>query len=248
MPAFFIFKHGVFKMLLTTEFSTAKKTRGLAVTYRAGKGNKFSTCPNTCPLKPLKNCGTDTPDLEYLKAVSDAVPRRGKSFTYSHFPYKVYKHLLRAGKTVINFSADKIADAIDAVKNNVPAVLVVPVNFWDGSNKIYKKIDGVNIVRCIDEINGGGCQNCGNGAPWCARLDRKFIVAFTAHGSGKKSASDIDADGGCYANGGNVQLHWDRLSKKEQLESDAEKIQRFASGLPPYTILRHHIAGDMGKS
>ena len=37
-------------MLKTTAMSTAKKTAGCAVTYRAGSSEKFGTCPASCEL------------------------------------------------------------------------------------------------------------------------------------------------------------------------------------------------------
>jgi hypothetical protein len=60
---------------------------------------------------------------------------------------------------------------------------------------------------------------------------------------------DPDDPGGCYAGGGNVALHWRGLSERaETSETDAENVGRFAAGLPPFSILRHHIAGDLGRA
>ena len=46
-------------MLKTVEYSRAKKTRGIgrstnytAVTYRAGDGSNYGTCPASCELNP----------------------------------------------------------------------------------------------------------------------------------------------------------------------------------------------------
>ena len=33
----------------------------------------------------------------------------------------------------------------------------------------------------------------------------------------------------------------------QQKETDAEVLRKFVKSLPPGTILRHHIAGDIGK-
>ena len=66
-------------MLKTVELSRAKKTKGLAVTYRSGAGNNFGTCPATCELNP-SGCGASKIDTGYLDAVLDAVPVKGKSF------------------------------------------------------------------------------------------------------------------------------------------------------------------------
>ena len=67
------------KMLKTVKNSTANKTAGLAVTYRAGNGEKFGTCPADCKLNDSgRGCGAGQIDFEYLDAVLDAKPRRGK--------------------------------------------------------------------------------------------------------------------------------------------------------------------------
>ena len=231
-------------MLKTVECSTGKKTRGLAVTYRAGDGEKYGTCPASCAL----NCsgkGAQKIDAEYLDALLDAVPAKGISFTYTHFPWSKWADKLGPGKTVINYSADTFAaaDAADA-----PTVVVVPPDFWGGKKAVSRGAGKRPVVRCPEEYRKGfGCANCGNGEPLCARLDRNFIVGFTAHGAGKKKAADADTRGGCYADGGNVRLHWrDTSNQAPTDETDAEKLSRFAKSLPRRAIVRHHIAGDIG--
>ena len=46
-------------VLNCTKLSTAKKTSGIAVTYRAGLGNEYATCPTSCALMPACKSGTD---------------------------------------------------------------------------------------------------------------------------------------------------------------------------------------------
>ena len=62
-------------MLKTVELSRSKKTKGCAVTYRAGNQNKFNTCPTSCALNG-SGCGTNKIDLDYLNAVLDSKPKR----------------------------------------------------------------------------------------------------------------------------------------------------------------------------
>ena len=231
-------------MLKTVETSRAQKTKGLAVTYRAGEKEKFGTCPASCELNP-SGCGASKIDQEYLEALSKAVPLKGIAFTYSHFAPKHWLHKNGSGRTVINYSS-KTAALAAWFCDVVPTVATVALDFWKGRKTV--DIDGARFVRCPAEyLKSFGCQNCGNGDPLCARLDRDFVVGFTAHGVHKKKAANPDDPGGCYASGGNVLLHWEATASQAQDESDADKITRFAKSLPPRTILRHHIAGDFGE-
>lgn len=235
-------------MLKTTAISTAKKTAGCAVTYRAGNQDKFGTCPASCELNASgRGCLESQIDFEYLDAVLDAKPRRGESFTYSHFHPLFWAHLLSPKKTVINYSAANPAAAVLAMQASpAPVVTVVPENYFEnGKNAEY---DGVRFIRCPAEYNSAvTCNNCGGGkAPLCARLDRSFVVTFTAHGAGKRKAGTAER-GGCYADGGNVNIHWQNTAKQEQTETDGERLRAFVKALPSGTVLRHHVAGDIGQ-
>ena len=214
-------------MLKTTAISQANKTAGCAVTYRAGTGDKFGTCPADCRLNASgRGCDGDQIDFEYLDILADAVPRRGVSFTYSHFEPFYWMHKLAAGKTVINYSADSPFIAYQAVRSAV---------------------QDVKLVRCPAEYNSAvTCNNCGDGRPLCARLDRDYIITFTAHGAGKRKINDGQR-GGCYADGGNVNIHWQHTAKQEQSQTDGERLKAFVKTLPTGSILRHHVAGDIGK-
>ena len=122
-------------MLKLVNKSMAKKTTNCAVTYRAGGQDKFATCPISCSLKPDASAGASKIDIEYLNAVSDAVPAGGVSFTYSHFNPKYWKHKLKLGKTTINYSAKNLTDLL--LHSFVPAVINVKETFWN--NKNHKK-------------------------------------------------------------------------------------------------------------
>ena len=232
-------------MLKTVDYSRATKTRGIAVTYRAGTGEKYATCPASCKM----NCsgkGAEQIDADYLDALLDAVPRRGVSFTYSHFDWKLWADKLAPGKTVINFSTESPLTAAAATLENVPSVVVLREDYWQGS-KTQSAPFGVRIVRCPAEYREGfSCADCGNGEPLCARRDRDYIIGFSAHGPSKKKAADPETRGGCYADAGNCRIWWEDTANGEQCETDAEKVRRFAQSLPPGSIVRHHVAGDIG--
>ena len=234
-------------MLKTVENSAATKTRGIAVTYRAGNKEMYGTCPASCEL----NCsgkGSQKIDHDYFDALLAAVPRGGISFTYTHFDWfnwcdKANKET--TGQTVVNYSASTLSSAVVASRV-VPTVVVVGEDLW-ANGKVFST-DAVPVVRCPAEYREKfSCADCGNGIPLCARRNRDYIIGFTAHGSGKKKAADPETVGGCYADGGRVRLHWNATANSDQItETDGEKLKRFAEGLRAGSIIRHHVAGDIG--
>ena len=222
-------------MLKTVKHSANKKTGPIAVTYRAGGHNVFGTCPKTCALNPQGDNAAELVDVDYLQAV----PRNGQAWTYSHFPAE----LLPApapGETVINASCDTIPQALAAVAAGRPAVVAAP----SGTVWPYT-VDGVRFVQCPAELaENFSCAQCGNGRPLCARGDRDYVVVFVAHGSGARLVGD-DTPGGCYGNGGPVRLAWEK-TKTAGHQNDAAELARFARSLPPGSLLRHHVVGDLG--
>jgi hypothetical protein len=229
------------KMLKTVQASANRKTGPIAVTYRAGSADVYGTCPQSCNLCPRPAAAASSVDLEYLEALRHAVPRNGQAWTYSHFAADNFPRW-SAGETVINASCDTIAEAIAAHDSGRPAVYAAPLNSGEWPQKHY----GLQFVRCPAETRDDiTCASCGNGRPLCARGDRDYIVVFVAHGASAKRVGDCEP-GGCYASGGPTFFAWNN-TRKQAPQNDAETIQRFAQSLPPGWLLRHHIAGDVGK-
>jgi hypothetical protein len=132
-------------MLKTVAKSSNSKTGPIAVTYRAGQHATFATCPATCPLNPKPETSSAAIDITYVRALSRAVPIDGHAWTYSHFHYSRLPRP-QAGRTVINFSADTMADAIASVRAGKPAVLAAaPADSRDQWPRIE---DGVKFVVC----------------------------------------------------------------------------------------------------
>ena len=242
-------------MLNTIEMSRGEKVRGCAVTYRAGSGSMFGTCPASCELNPSPS-GADKINRDYESAVLESVPRRGVAWVYSHFKPSLWSKKTRKPKknqTIFNYSADNIRQASRWV-GKVPVVMAVNSDFWKNkpsNKKVYlgQNSKGVDLlgVRCPNELNKKlSCRDCGSGVPLCARPDRHYIVLFTGHGN-QKSLVGSNKRGGCYAGGGNVALHWRKLAQeKKQAKSDSAAVRFFARSLAPRSYLRHHIAGDIG--
>ena len=226
-------------MLKTVKHSANKKTGPIAVTYRAGGHNVFATCPKTCALHPQGAHAADLVDLDYLQAVRQAVPRNGQAWTYSHFPAELLP-VPAPGETVINASCDTIPQALAAVAAGRPAVVAAP----SGTVWPYT-VGGVRFVQCPAELAEiFSCDQCGGGRPLCARGERDYVVVFVAHGSGARLVGD-DTPGGCYGNGGPVRLAWEK-TKTGGHQDDAAELLRFSRSLPPGSLLRHHVVGDLG--
>ena len=143
-------------MINAVENSRAKKTAGLAVTYRAAGGDMYGTCPDTCPLKPAATSTHDI-DREYESAVRRAVPRKGLAFLFTHFDPAQWGEQNNGAQnqTVFNYSADTLADAAHHTKNGVASVAVVPADYWNGRDSAkVTEADGVKLVRCPNETTG----------------------------------------------------------------------------------------------
>ena len=254
-------------MLKTIEYSSATKTRGIATTYRAGNGNQYSTCPSTCELNP-SGTGASVIDDDYFNALLSAVPQGGAAFTYCHFDYVKWSARalpLAPRKTVVNYSAPSLYAAAEAMRQGVAAVVVVAPTYWNNGlipvkANLYGGIhegprliqtDAVRVVRCPAEYTDKfSCNDCGgNNKPLCARGDRDYIIAFTAHGTGKKAALDPAQQKGCYAAYHHVAMAWKNTANTiDDGESDGDKITRFAASLRAGSVLRHHVAGDVGRA
>jgi len=235
-------------MLKTITKSSNKKLGAIAATYRAGAGNVYSTCPNTCPLKPNHGQGSNEVDAEYLQALLKAVPEDGMSWTYSHFPRGAIPlpGTTDGPETTINISTDTESEAIASFNEGYPTVIVVPSD----QDEKMERIEGVRFVRCPAEyIEHVTCEGCGGDkGPLCARPRRDFVVKFTAHGGSKKriDIKEEGVNGGCYGSGGPVHLQWKKTAGGAQTRSDGEVLTEFVAGLGRGRMVRHHVLGDVG--
>ena len=230
-------------MLKTVAVSANRKTGPIAVTYRAGEHETYATCPKSCALHPKGEEGADLIDADYLAALVAAVPRNGQAWTYSHFPAELLP-IAKPGETVINASCDNMLDAVLAVEAGRPAVFAAPADTdWAGGIE-YR---GVKFVRCPAELaDNFTCAQCGNGRPLCAQAGRDYVIVFVAHGPSAKRVGKA-VPGGCYAAGGPAAIAWHGTRKTGRAD-DAAAVVQFARSLPPGSLLRHHIAGDIGRA
>ena len=258
-------------MLKTTLNSLSRKTTGCHVTHRAGRGEMYKTCPTTCTLNPTRR-GSRKIDSEYLAGLARAVPKNGHSFTYSHFDPRHWHRFdginERPDRTVINWSLDGLPAALEQlpriVKQQIPTVVVVAESPPPGELPTREK---KRFVRCPAETqpitcgggidaNGRATRPCGNCRPLCARgyADRNgIVVVFTAHGAGRLAAAEPLTRGGCYASYHHTARQWEKTAKAAApLESDGVQLLRWIReidrGYPRGgQIVRHHVAGDIGR-
>ena len=229
-------------MLKTVAVTANRKTGPIAVTYRSGTHETYGTCPTTCKLHPKSETGTNLIDADYLAAVENAVPRNGQAWIYSHFAAEALP-TPKPGKTVFNVSCDTMAEAVRAVELGRPAVYAAPKSEADIFPLVHR---GVRFAQCPADLSDTfTCDQCGGGKPLCARGDRDYVVVFVAHGSGAKKVGSEEG-GGCYAASGPTAIAW-HGTRKSGAANDAETLTRFARSLPPGSLLRHHIAGDIGR-
>ena len=233
-------------MLKLIPMSQAKKTAGCAVTYRAGRGSCFGTCPQSCQLNPEVDASTVKVDMPYFKALCAAIPPKGYSFVYTHFDpdlwYPYYRGRLNRKRktTTVNYSADTLEQAHKAFKRKLSVVVALPKAL------ACRVLDcqGIRVVRCPAEYLPVTCRDCGGSeGPLCARKRRNYIIGFYGHGPGARYVG-TDAQAGCYASMGNVRLNWEKVIGVPGDEPDV--IREFAKDLPRGTVLRHHVAGDIG--
>jgi hypothetical protein len=156
----------------------------------------------------------DTIDTDALMRLVDA--NRGKrGFTYTHKPLSVPGNAAaiaaaNAGGFTVNLSGNNLAHADELAAADVgPVVAVVPMAYQrreTGSGKNHQWLESLPEYRArlaalpqatpagravavcpATYLDDKSCANCA----LCAVRDRKVIVAFPAHGSGKAKADSV---------------------------------------------------------
>ena len=113
-------------MLNCIAASRAKKTAGIAGTYRAAPGDMYGTCPDTCPLKPVET-KTREIDREYESAVRHSVPKHGLAFLFTHFAPHLWaeRNTGDRAQCTFNYSAPTLEAAANETALGNASVAVV---------------------------------------------------------------------------------------------------------------------------
>jgi len=115
-----------------------------------------------------------------------AANRGKRGFTYTHKPVlshsenaEAIREANRQGLTV-NLSADSIEEADELVALSIGPV---PVVLPERTKKAFKTPAGHWVIICPNSLNEKAkCSSC----QLCQKRDRKPIIGFPVHGSGKK--------------------------------------------------------------
>ena len=116
-----------------------------------------------------------------------------KGYTYTHYDPSLYNNskiinsMNNAGFTV-NLSGNNTAHAIALKKEYTsPVVTVVKSDHFENRKNSYKK-NSVHFVRCPADYNEKvNCKSC----KLCAVPQRKSVICFPAHGTGKKRINNL---------------------------------------------------------
>ena len=101
---------------------------------------------------------------------------------------RVLRDAVRAG-FVVNVSSNSVGHADALARYSLPLVTILPEG---GSATAGRTPGGLRWVRCPAEYGPTTCADCGGrSGALCARGDRSFVVAFTAHGARRKAASKV---------------------------------------------------------
>ena len=120
----------------------------------------------------------------YVRALAKAV-RHLKAWSYTHHPLtpsnlKLLRFLNRQGVT-INASTETESDADAAVAAGLPAVLAVDS---EESRAQWNTAAGNRVIVCPAQRRETTCADC----MLCHKRGRRVVVAFLAHGTGKRRA------------------------------------------------------------
>jgi hypothetical protein len=112
--------------------------------------------------------------LNKLTTVLKPFPRK---WTYTHHVLSEHnRRLIKEARDkgfVINLSTESTEVASQHYEDGFDVTCVIDKDTPRSFNK-----HGVQFVRCPEEYRDCQCATCGGGRPFCARAERKFIVAF----------------------------------------------------------------------
>lgn len=119
--------------------------------------------------------------------------RGKKGFTYTHKPMTRANmfHVKHANDNgfAVNLSADDLAEAQELLDMRVgPVVLSMPEDPRDWPTHTA---GGTPVIPCLAVTHDRDCLSC----QWCAKINRKFVIGFPAHGTGRRMVENVYKEG-----------------------------------------------------
>jgi hypothetical protein len=131
-------------------------------------------------------------NIDYLKLRKLIDANRGKKgFTYSHHILNEHNIIALQNANMMGFTVNASCESVDDADrvmsdHNIPAVAVV---HSEESRRFFTTTSGRKVITCPAALHPGKvtCATCG----LCQLADRKFVIAFPAHGASKRKVNDI---------------------------------------------------------
>ena len=129
----------------------------------------------------------------YLVALLDVIKRRKlRAWTYTHHDLakgenaELLRRAFRSGLT-INVSTESVAAADAAIAAGLPATITVPST---ETRSTWRTPDRNLVMVCPAQRRETNCAEC----TLCHKRGKRVIIAFTAHGTRKKTADQLLTD------------------------------------------------------
>ena len=131
-------------------------------------------------------------NIDYLKLRQLIMANKGKKgFTYSHHVLNEHNIIALQNANMMGFTVNASCESVDDAdrvmsEHNIPAVAVV---HSEESRRFFTTSSGRKVITCPAALHPGKvtCATCG----LCQLADRKFVIAFPAHGASKRKVNDI---------------------------------------------------------
>jgi len=124
-------------------------------------------------------------DRPFVESLREAHRQRPDltAWTYDHGWRDLPADYWDGTSLTVNASCESAEEALEAKRLGYDAVVVVPST---DTRRTWRE-EGVRFVTCPNVLTGVACRYCG----LCAHRGREFVIAFRAHGSGKRAIDDM---------------------------------------------------------
>ena len=221
------------------------------------------TCPESCALLSkkirAKRHGALTEEdggRAYREAIyqvhTDCDDIRGWSYTHDwkNEEVRAWRDTLPENVGIVA-SCDSIDQAREAVALGWLTVAIV-LPSADGENftreevqrvrsEVGKELPG-SVTPCpatyaFADIGCADCMAC----QFAPNRESVTVIVFPAHSHARRAAADPSADGGCYAQLGNVAIHEKRAADR------VTDFHAWGTRLPKYSMIRWSVSGDLSN-